>query len=234
MKVSFKILCLCALCILSTISISFAKNTVSSDAPDWVRTYFNGSSGSPLDYEGIAYIKTQGNFPTIQENATVEKFAKAAIISMIETDLHADLTTITSEKNGVVFDFAREKVDAQSHVKIRIDSSSRWFDKDERMLWARVTIPKNKVGEWTTVIDDNTKHVNVVQKHGILYRYTNGVAWIRLEEGRTLYFSTEDYITVGDRVIVTYRGNKPMQMCCENQNIQGCFRNDAGECNAQK
>ncbi len=229
-----KIFFLCILCVVFTASITVAKDIEHGDAPDWVRNYFNGSSGSTVDYEGIAYLKTQGEFPTVQENATVEKFAKAAIISMIETDLHADLTTITSEKNGVVFDFVREKVDAQSHVKIRIDSASRWFDKAERMLWARVTIPRDKVGAWTTTIDDNAMPVKVLQKHGILYRYTNGVAWIRLEEGRTLYFSTDAYLTVGDRVIVTYRGNKPIQICCENQNIQGCFRNDAGECNAQE
>lgn len=218
---SFSLTVLCLVC------LSLPSHAV-GNVPNWVQTYFSGTATQSQDYEGIAFLDIKGKTPSAYEIEQVEKSAQAALVRQLESNVHAETSSIVSETNGIVFDAAQQKTAAQSHLKVRIDSSVRWFDERQKRLWAKVTIPRRTVEDWIHKADSLYAPVKVTKEHGIIYRHSHDEIWIKLEDGRKVFFKTKEALSTIDRVIVTFHGNDANEVYYNNKKLHGTFIQKSG------
>lgn len=213
------VLCLCLYCTLCVTHIAQA----SSIKPLWVANYFSGQEVLSPNYEGIAFIDIEGESPTLQEVATVESHAKQVLASRFASIVQSRITEHLSDDNGDTSQSAYYQGIAESRLKIKVDNTVFWFDDDENVLWAKVTIPKNKVGSSIEDAPLLLLPTKISHVYGIIYRFEQNDVWIKLEDGRSLCFRTNETISIGDRVIVAYDGKNPKEVYSNNNKLEGCI-----------
>lgn len=204
----------------------------STDKPQWVSTYFSGERTHSGDYEGIAFMEIKGNHPTMQELATVESHAKQVLASRYKAIVQSRTVEHLSDYNGKTSQEASYEGLAESSLKITIAMPVFWHDEDENMIWAKVSVPRNKVDAWIEDAPLLSLSKKMTQVHGLIYRFMRNEVWIKLEDGRALRFKPDDYanepIVVGDRVIVAYDGNRAKEVYCDGVKLQGRIFINAG------